>query len=441
MDGILLLNLFLVALLIVLTAFFVGSEFAVLKVRMSRIDQLIAEGNKKAVMAKRVANDLDYYLSACQLGITITALGLGWLGEPTVEKILHPLFDSLGIPSSLSAVISFAVAFSTVTFLHVVIGELAPKTLAIQFAEKMTLMLAPPLFWFGKIMYPFIWILNGSARVLLRMFGVEPAGHEQAHSEEELQIIMTESYQSGEINQTELSYMKNIFAFDERLVKDIMVPRTQLVTLEKSMNRSEIIAVLDEYDYTRYPVTEDGHKDNIIGFINTKEMLTNIAAGRERKLEDFVHDLLRIHEATPLKDVLLKMQHKRVHMALAVDEYGGTAGVITMEDILEEIVGEIRDEYDVDEVPDIQQKREDLYHINGRVLLSDLEEKFNIVLENSEDIDTIGGWILVQHIDTVHEGDTIRQGEHQWTVLEMDNHQIMQVALQLRAFSEEAEEG
>ncbi|OLN22422.1 transporter associated domain protein [Domibacillus antri] len=435
MDGILLLNLFLVALLIVLTAFFVGSEFAVLKVRMSRIDQLIAEGNKKAVLAKKVANDLDYYLSACQLGITITALGLGWLGEPTVEKILHPLFDSLGIPSSLSAVISFAIAFSTVTFLHVVIGELAPKTLAIQFAEKMTLMLAPPLFWFGKIMYPFIWALNGSARVLLRMFGVQPAGHEHAHSEEELQIIMTESFQSGEINQTELSYMKNIFAFDERVVKDIMVPRTQMVTLEKSMNRAEIIAVLDEYDYTRYPVTEDGYKDHIIGFINTKEMLTNIAAGRERKLEEFVHDLLRIHEATPLKDVLLKMQQNRVHMALAVDEYGGTAGVITMEDILEEIVGEIRDEYDADEVPDIQKKREDLYHINGRVLLSDLEEQFHLTFENSEDIDTIGGWILVQHIDTVHKGDTIQHGEHLWTVLEMDNHQIIQVALQLQALA------
>jgi CBS domain containing-hemolysin-like protein len=436
LDGILILNLALVALLIVLTAFFVGSEFAVLKVRMSRIDQLIAEGNKKAVLAKRVANELDYYLSACQLGITITALGLGWLGEPTVEKILHPLFDSLGVSSSLSAVISFTVAFSSVTFLHVVIGELAPKTLAIQFAEKMTLMLAPPLFWFGKIMYPFIWILNGSARVLLRMFGVQPAGHEQAHSEEELQIIMTESFQSGEINQTELSYMKNIFAFDERVVKDIMVPRPQMVTLEKAMSRPEIISVLDEHDYTRYPVTEDGNKDHIIGFINTKEMLTNIAAGRERKIEEFVHELLRIHEATPLQNVLLRMQQNRVHMALVVDEYGGTAGVITMEDILEEIVGEIRDEYDADEVPDIQQKREDLYHINGRVLLSDLEEQFNVTFKDSEDIDTIGGWILVQHIDTVQKGDTIKHGEHVWTVLEMDNHQIIQVALQLQALAE-----
>ncbi|MGG3572522.1 hemolysin family protein [Bacillus gobiensis] len=431
MDSILVINLALVAFLIVLTAFFVGSEFAVVKVRMSRIDQLISEGNKKAVIVKKLVNDLDYYLSACQLGITVTALGLGWLGEPTVEKILHPLFHQFGIPDAVSTVISIAIAFALVTFLHVVIGELAPKTLAIQYAEEMTMVFARPLYWFGKIMAPLIWTLNGSARVMLRIFGVQPATHEQAHSEEELKIIMSQSYQSGEINQTELSYMQNIFDFDERVAKDIMVPRMQVVTLTQAMSRDEVIAFVDEHQYTRYPVTADGDKDHIIGFVNVKEMLTSYAAGRVRKLVDFVHEMPMIHEVTPLQDVLLKMKQDRVHIAVVIDEYGGTAGVITMEDILEEIVGEIRDEFDDDEVPDIQQQSDSIYHINGRVLLSDLEKQFGLTFEESEEVDTIGGWIQVQN-NEIAESDFIDHGEHRWVVIEMDNHQIKQVALELR---------
>ncbi|WP_078381640.1 hemolysin family protein [Sutcliffiella halmapala] len=437
MDSITIINLLLVALLIALTAFFVGSEFAVVKVRMSRIDQLIAEGNKKAIIAKKLINDLDYYLSACQLGITVTALGLGMLGKPTVEAILNPFLHNIGVSASMTSAISYVVAFSLVTFLHVVVGELAPKTLAIQFAEKMTLFFATPLYWFGKAMYPLIWTLNGSARILLRVFGVQPASHEQAHSEEELKIIMAQSFESGEINQTELSYMENIFTFDERVAKDIMVPRVQIVTLAQTFSRAEIIATLDEHQYTRYPVTDDGDKDNIIGFVNVKEMLTSIAVGREGQLKDFLHELPLIHEFTSLQDALLKMQEDQVHIALVIDEYGGTAGIITMEDILEEIVGEIRDEFDSDEVPEIQQHAEGIYHINGRVLLTEIEHQFGITFDESVDIDTIGGWIQVQIQNADDDSiETFEQNKHSWTILEMENHQVKQVALQLGALTE-----
>lgn len=429
MDITLILNLSLLVLLIILTAFFVGSEFAVVKVRISRIDQLISEGNKSAVIAKKLINDLDYYLSACQLGITVTALGLGWLGKPTIARILNPMFDSFGVPASISATISFVVAFSIVTFLHVVVGELAPKTLAIQFAERMTLLLARPLYWFGKLMYPLILTLNGSSRLLLRAFGVKPAGHEQAHSEEELKIIMTESFQSGEINQTELSYMQNIFAFHDRVAKDIMVPRTQMIAIEQTMNRQEIIEVLDEHQYTRYPVTENGDKDNIIGFVNVKEMLTHFANGNGTTVANLIHEIPLIHEMTLLKDVLLKLQADRNHIALVIDEYGGTAGLITMEDILEEIVGEIRDEFDDDEIADIQQISEYTYHINGRVLLEDLEEQFNLRFKDSENVDTIGGWFQLQNT-VILENDIIEDEKNRWTILEMNNHQILQVSLE-----------
>ena len=419
--------------MIVLTAFFVGAEFAILKVRMSRIDQLIAEGNKKANLAKKVANNLDYYLSACQLGITVTALVLGSLGEPTVEKLLHPVFERMELSETLATVLSYAIALSIVTFLHVVIGELAPKTLAIQYAEKMTLFLAPPLYWFGRIMSPFIRILNGAASLFLRLFGVEPAGHDHAHSEEELKLIMQQSYKSGEINQTELAYLQNFFTFDDRLIKDIMVPRMQIVTLEKNMSFEHMIAVLEEHEYTRYPVTEGHDKDQVIGFINTKEMLTAIAAGQAREIEAFVHDMPRFHEATPIQAVLRSMQQSRVHMAIVTDEYGGTAGLVTMEDILEEIVGEIRDEYDTDEQPDILEKSEAEYEVNGRVLLLELEERFRLSFPDSDDVDTIGGWIQVQSAALPQEGDTIALHSHLWTVTEMENYQVKTVALQLNA--------
>ncbi len=225
-------NLFLIALLIVFTAFFVSTEFAIVKVRTSRIDQLISEGKNGAQAAKQVVTHLDEYLSACQLGITVTALGLGWLGEPTVEKMLHPIFSHLKFNESVTHILSFGIAFAIVTFIHVVIGELAPKTVAIQKAEQITLMFAKPIIWFYKIMYPFIWVLNGSARLLVGVFGLKPASEQElALSEEELRILLSESYKSGEINKNELKYVNNIFEFDERIAKEIMVPRTEMVTI------------------------------------------------------------------------------------------------------------------------------------------------------------------------------------------------------------------
>ncbi|MDQ0187738.1 hemolysin family protein [Cytobacillus kochii] len=348
MDSIIILNLFLVALFILFTAFFVGAEFAILKVRMSRLDQLIAEGNKKAVLAKKVAHNLDYYLSACQLGITITALVLGALGEPTVQKILEPLFIEFEVSAAVATILSYIISLTIVSFLHVVIGELAPKTLAIQYAEKMTLLLAPALYWFGRIMKPVISLLNGSATFILRRFGVEPAGHDTVHSEEELKLIVTQSYEGGEINQTELAYLENIFAFDGRQLKDIMIPKEEMITLQKNQSLDSMLKVIDEHEYTRYPVTSKTRE--YIGFINTKEMLTSLAAGRKEDFKEFMHEIPSYKETISIKEVFLKMQQTRTHMALVTNNQGKTVGLVTMEDILSEIVGEIKDESDGNEV-------------------------------------------------------------------------------------------
>ncbi|TYO68745.1 hemolysin family protein [Rossellomorea marisflavi] len=430
MDIYIISNIVLLLVLLGLTAFFVGAEFAVVKIRSSRIDQLIAEGNKKAVIAKKVVQDLDYYLSACQLGITVTALGLGAFSKPFVKELMGPVFNWLSVSDGVASVISYGISLAVVTYLHVVIGEMAPKTLAIEFSEKATMLLASPLYWFGKVMYPFIQVLNGTSRLFLKMFGVPAANHEQVYSEEELKIIMAQSFQGGEIDQTELKYMENVFSFDERVAKDIMVPRTDLVTIDQNMEPADIIALMDEHNYTRYPVVENGDKDKILGIVNAKKLLNHIVTGREIVLEDFIRDVPHVVEVTRIKEIFKRMQKDRVHMTVVMDEYGGTAGILTMEDVLEELVGEIRDEFDADEVADIRKSGDDDYLINGRVLLDELEDRFGLTFKGREDIDTIAGWIQSQSFDGLEEGQRITQGTHAWTVTELDNYQIKQILFQ-----------
>lgn len=420
------INLMLIAVLIALTAFFVATEFAIVKVRTSRIDQLIAEGKKGALAAKRVVTHLDEYLSACQLGITMTALGLGWLGEPTVEKLLHPVFEYFELNESLTSILSFAIAFSLVTFLHVVVGELAPKTVAIQKAEAVTLAFAVPIIWFYKLMYPFIWSLNGSARVLIGLFGIKPASeHEVAHSEEELRILLSESYKSGEINKNELKYMNNIFEFDERIAKEIMVPRTEIAAISIDDSYEEILNTIKVKNFTRYPVV-DGDKDHIKGFINVKEFLAaNLLAqqtDKEFQIEDFINPVIRVIETIPIHDLLVKMQKERIHIAILMDEYGGTSGLVTVEDILEEIVGEIRDEFDENEVPEIRKLSENHFILDSKLLIEDVNHLLGTNLEH-EEVDTIGGWFLTQSIDADLDSEIEHEG-YKFKVQNKDGHQI-----------------
>ncbi|MBN8251747.1 hemolysin family protein [Priestia flexa] len=420
-------NLILLAVLIALTAFFVATEFAIIRIRSSRIDQLVVEGSKNAKAAKQVITNLDEYLSACQLGITITALGLGWLGEPTVAHMLEPLFEQLGIEGGLSTIISVAIAFAVVTFLHVVVGELAPKTFAIQKAEAVTLLFVKPLIFFYKIMYPFIWVLNGSARLLTGLFGLKLASeHELAHSQEELRILLSESYKSGEINQSEFKYVSKIFDFDDRVAKEIMVPRTEVVSIDQEDTIEYILDMAKEERFTRYPII-DGDKDHIVGLLNMKEILTEIVMKDVQSihLKDYIRPIIQVVETVSIHDLLLKMQRERIQMAILVDEYGGTAGIVTIEDILEEIVGEIRDEFDTDEKPLIQKVKDYHYIVDGKVLVSQINELLGIQIDDTE-IDTIGGWVLTEKYD-VKQQDIITFEQYDFKVKAMENHHIQYV--------------
>jgi CBS domain containing-hemolysin-like protein len=421
------INLLLIALLIVLTGFFVAIEFAIVKVRPSRIDQLIVEGKRGAISAKRLISHLDEYLSACQLGITVTALGLGWLGEPTVEKLVHPLFSALNLNESITHLLSFGIAFALVTFLHVVVGELAPKTVAIQKAEEVALLFAKPIIWFYKILYPFIWLLNGAAILLVGLFGLKPASeHELAHSEQELRILLLESYQSGEINQNELTYVNNIFEFDERIAKEIMVPRTEISGLYIDDTATEVVNKLKTENYSRYPVM-DGDKDNILGIVNMKvfltALLTNTNDQQELKVASFISPVIRVIETIPIHDLLLKMQKERTHMAILFDEYGGTSGLVTVEDIIEEIVGEVRDEFDGDEVAKIRKVAENQFLLDAKLLIDDVNQLLRTNLSNQE-VDTIGGWFLTQSMDTDNER-LVESDGYLFSVHESDGYHIL----------------
>jgi CBS domain containing-hemolysin-like protein len=436
---ILTIKFLIIALLIAVSAFFVATEFAIVKMRPSRLDQLISEGNKRARLARYIYNHLNAYLSACQLGITISSLGLGWLGESTVEAALHPLFDMLAIPSSAVTILSFIIAFVFITFLHVVVGELVPKTLAIDKTEAVALAVARPLHYFYKVMFPFIWLLNESSVLISKLFGLEPASeHEIAHTEEELRIIVGESYKSGEINQSEFRYVNKIFDFDERMAKEIMIPRTEIVTVDVGSDISGLSDIMKNERYTRYPVI-DGDKDHIIGVLNLKEILSAYVeheSGQPFPVDPYVKPIIRVIETIPIKELLIRMQKERSHIAILLDEYGGTSGLVTVEDIVEEIVGDIRDEFDADEIPEIRKIKDGHYIVDAKLLIDEVNNILGTDLEEDE-VDTIGGWFLTQNYE-VEVGDEIEYGGFIFRVKEAEPHHIEY--LEIIKKHEEAEE-
>lgn len=411
--------------LIALTAFFVAAEFAIVKVRSSRIDYLIAEGNNRAISVKTVITNLDEYLSACQLGITVTALGIGWSGKPALKHMFDMFFANWNIPTQLADIFAVTLVFLFITFFHVVVGELAPKTFAIQKAEQVSFFVAKPLILFYRSAFPFIWILNGSARLITKFFGLKPSkGHDEVHSEEELRLLVSESYKNGEINQSEYKYVNKIFEFDDRIAKEIMVPRTEMNILNKEMPAEEALQKMSHEKYTRYPVV-DGDKDHVIGFVNFKDIFTDFVKHRavnEKTVEQYVRPIILVIESIPIHDLFLKMQRERTHIAILIDEYGGTSGLVTVEDILEEIVGDIQDEFDTDEQPEIQQVSETKTILEGKVLVNEVNALLGLTIDD-DDVDTIGGWILTKNIE-ISEGDTIEIENYKFCVKELDGHYI-----------------
>jgi CBS domain containing-hemolysin-like protein len=380
-----------VVCLILLNGLFVAAEFAIVKVRSTQIEPLLKSGQSRATLVQHVINHLDQYISATQLGITVTSLVLGWLGEPLVAGLIEPIMGLVGITGgALVGTVALVIAFGLITFLQIVVGELAPKHLAIRRPQRIALVLAGPLNAFFLVFRPFIWLLNVSATSFLRLLGMKPAREgEIAHSEEELRLLLGKE---KIFSSTGKNILLNAMEMHKRTVREIMVPRTAVVFLSTVKTLEENIALAIDSQFTRYPLCE-GDLDNVLGMIHMKDLfrLKDLRGSGSRLLE-IKRDVPFVPETMPLERILNIFLAKRVLLAIAVDEYGGTAGLVTLENVLEELVGEIRDEFDVEQLP-VQKLSEDEFLVDGGMPLHDFARMFEIE-PDSKDVVTVSGYAI-----------------------------------------------
>ncbi len=417
-------NVVVVLFLVLVNGFFVAAEFALVKVRPSRLTQLINEGSQKARFVQKVTLKLDSYLSACQLGITLASLGLGWVGEPAVAKLIEPLFSYFHVPEAAMHTFAFAIAFTIITMLHIIIGELAPKSIAIQKTEDVALWLAIPLVGFYKITYPAIWVLNQLSNLVLKVIGLEPASeNEHAHTEEEIRILVNESHKSGLINKEESALFDNVFDFSDRVAREAMIPRTSTTILYTNHSYQDNLQKVVKTRHSRYPVAEND-KDNIIGFIHVTDFYDEELKTGKKDLKSMVRKILTVPESMELSHVLRLMQKNRILIAIVLDEFGGTAGIITLEDIVEEIVGEIQNEFDNERPVVIE--TENGHSVDGRLLIEELNSLLGIEISN-EEVDTVGGWVHMSLEDEPKVGKIITFENYDFEIKEMERNRISRV--------------
>lgn len=422
-----LFQLLLVIFLIAMNGFFVAAEFACVKIRPSRLETLIQEGSRQAKYAKKLTDHLDASLSVTQLGITLASLGLGWVGEPAVATLILPITHAIGLDDVIGHTISLALAFSIITGMHIVLGELTPKTMAIQNVEKIMLSVALPMLVFHRVMYPFVWLLNHVANWVAHRMGFHTASEgDDAHTEEEIRLLMEESHRQGLIDDTEVDFVDNVFDFTDLNVREIMTPRTDMVCLYLEDTMDENLHIILEEQLTRYPICRED-KDHIVGFLHVKDLMRVMAEGRKPNLRRLARKALIVPESMDVSVLLKTMQKQRSQMAIVVDEYGGTAGMVTIEDIVEEIVGDIQDEFD-EERPTAERRGKRIFSVDAKMLLEELEDILEIDIED-EDVDTVGGWLYDQIGQTPRVGQMAAAGGNLFYVEEVDGVRITRVLI------------
>jgi CBS domain containing-hemolysin-like protein len=425
-PGVIGVRLFSILLLVFLNGFFVAAEFALVKIRGSQLDALVEEGHKTAAFARKVTDNLEAYLSACQLGITLASLGLGWIGEPFLARIIEPFFAKAGVQSeAIIHAVSFAFAFSVITFLHIVLGEQAPKILAIRKPVPATLWVARPLGLFYILLKPAIWFLNVSSNALLkRVFRLPNVSeHELAHSEEELRLILAESARAEEVSPLGKEILINALDMRDRVVRDITTPRGQVIFLNTEDTFEENLKAALDSRHTRFPLCE-GHLDNTVGLVHIKDLL-RLMREPQADLHAIKRDLFPVPEMMPLEKLLTFFLNKHAHLALVVDEYGGTTGIVTLDNVLEELVGEIQDEFDA-EKPEFKRINGDEFTVEGSLGLYELHDLAGLELESS-DVSTIGGYVthLLGHLPK--QGEKVRIEEFEVTITQSDGRRVGQV--------------
>ncbi len=425
-----LFEVIIVFLLVLGNAFFVAAEFAIVKVRSAQLQPLAKKENKRAKIAVKVVSHLDEYLSASQLGITMTSLGLGWIGEPVTARILSPVFTLLSIsnPQTIHT-LSLTAGFIFITCLHIIVGEQAPKYLAIKYPKRTTMFISLPLNIFYLVFKPFIWLLNSGATLILKAMGIRSVTESEiTHTEEELRHMIAEGTKSGAIDTTEQQLIEKIFEFNDKMAREIMVPRNQISAINIDASRDKIFRTVIEEGYSRLPVYKDTI-DNIIGIVYTKDL---ISASEHRELitlQDIIRPAVFVPDTKQIGDLLKDLQRKKAHLAIVVDEHGGVEGLVTIEDIIEEIVGEIQDEYDI-ETGTVTPEKSGIYLVNPVINIEDFNVKFQTDIPEDSDYQTLAGFLqkVTGHIPDIYE--RIDYKGMSFIVTKKTGNQILQVRVQ-----------
>jgi CBS domain containing-hemolysin-like protein len=412
-----LFDIFITLLLVFLNGFFVAAEFAIVKVRASQLEVKAKAGNRFAILSKHIVSHLDGYLAATQLGITLASLGLGWIGEPVVSKMIMGIMHAFGseMDEVLAHRIALPIAFAIITVLHIVFGELAPKTIAIQRSEKTALVLSYPLQFFYFIFRPFIWVLNGIANFLLKLLGITASHGNEVHSSDELKYLVQLGKESGEIGETNYDIIKNAFEFSDHTAEEIMVPRTKVIAIDLNDYNSDTIDKIIDESFSRIPCYEDS-LDNITGIVHLKDILKAMRKGGEVNVKELIAPVLLIPQNKRIGQLLKEFQSKRQQMAVVVDEYGGTIGIITMEDILEELVGEIQDEYD-NETPFVEKTGDKTYSVLASATLDDVNDLLPHEIEKDEAFNTLAGYLIHKFGKIPSVNEKISVDNYEFTIL------------------------
>lgn len=407
---------------VLLNAFFVAAEFAMVKVRSTRLQTLEEKGTPLAGSALQIVNHLNEYLSATQLGITLASLGLGWVGEPVFAKLISMLLSGFSLSPSVLKTLSIALGFSIISVLHLVLGELVPKQMAIQKAEKVLLYTAWPMRVFYWVFFPTLWFLNSFTNKIVKFFRIRSSLEDNVHSEEEIRLIVEDSYEEGSISPRKASLLENVFEFGEITARHIMVPRQEIVYLLLAKSSRENLEIAKESGHTRFPLC-DGDLDHVLGLVNIKDVIWQIEDSDNLiNLYDLKRTILFVPEATPIDQLLREFQSKKIHMAIVVDEFGSTSGLVSMEDVIEELVGEIQDEFD-QEQPKIFKQADDSYLIDGKTSIRDVEQSLDLALNDDTNV-TIAGFFVSKLGRLAKEGDEIQIPPFEIKALEIKNKRV-----------------
>ncbi len=426
-----LLGLVAVVFLVLLNGFFVAAEFSLVTVRQTRIAELVDQGNATAETVQKALENPDRVIAATQLGITLASLGLGWIGEPALSHLIEPIIELFPIElrPGLSHSLSSGLAFTIITFLHVVVGELAPKSIALQNPEGTSMVVARPTLWSERLFKPFIWALNGTGNALLRLVGVQPAsGHELVHSVEELKMVITASTEVGVVAQQESELLHAIFEFGDLLVRQVMIPRTEIIAVEADLPLEQITPLITESTYTKFPVYDD-NLDDILGIVHVKDFLHRMQepGWQNSTARSLVREPLFVPETLPVSALLRQLRDERQHIAIVLDEFGGTGGLVTLEDLVEEILGEVSDPFDRF-TPEIETLPDGSIMIDGLTLIEDVNKHLDLDLSDPA-YDTIAGFTLGKMGRIPKLNDSIEYNNVRIQVAEMDGMRIDRLKL------------